>query len=500
MFREENYYAAFKKVRNRFRKYRYYDLIGGALEYINAPSKDKIKSLQRHPWMVLLFIKWVLLDDSYPNTRGQAANREDVVSILQSMFEMSDKLRMPNEYEHVSLFFRNIAFQQFLYQIDFYYAHLSRQSILFSKLDKNHYINKEFMKNTGLEIQDFLDLSMMTLVRFMDTNQVFLPENWFSTITDKYPDDKINNFLATISKDIAEIRHALIKKDSGNRLSTENYELTPFIEFPLIKGQGKYMLTHKNILFRRLEYFVYDVMRSINAEKFMDKFGGIFERYVEKSIKHSGVNYITENEIKKVLGKTGNQIDFLIQDGSSNIFIDAKAVEMNTQGKTTHSSEIIRQKTKISILKAITQSHDVIKKIADNEHCKISSSENNYLLVITFKELYLGNGTTYYEVIAKEKIDEIYNKYTNYPCIPPENMYFITIDDLDILTEIIRREKLTLTEIIDFAKNNDKDPVTKKFEFKQHLHGLGITPKTSDYLAQEKDKIFERILEAAKDN
>lgn len=498
MFSEAGYYAAFKKVRNKFRKYRYYELIGGALEYINAPAEDKIEALKRHPWMVLLFIKWVLLDEHYPNNRAKIADGKDVISILQSMYEMADKLRMLDEYDHYSLFLRNIAFQQFIYQTDFYYAHLSRQSILFSQLDKNHYINKEFVKNTGLEIQDFLDLSLMTLVRFFDTNEVFLPENWFSTINAKYSENKVNSFLSIISKDVLDIREILISSDSGKRLAVENYELTPFIEYPLIKTPGRYMLTHRNILFRRLEYFVYDIMRSIDAAKFMDKFGSLFERYVEKSLLHSEVTFRTENELMKLLGLAGNQIDFLVQDDSSNIFIDAKAVELNSQGKTTHSSEILLDKTKQSILKAIKQSHDIIKKVADSSNCGITSSMNNYLLVVTFKDLYLGNGSAYYEVIAKKKMDEIYDEYNKYPCIPPENMYFITVDELDILTDILKKKALTFTEIMEFAKNNDKDPITQKLEFKQHLHALNINPQTSDYLAFEKDKMFSRILDAAK--
>lgn len=85
MFSEARYYAKFKQIRNKFRKYRYYELIGGALEYINSPSTDKIESLKRQPWMVMLFVKWVLLDDHYPNTRGKVASKDDVHSILQSM-------------------------------------------------------------------------------------------------------------------------------------------------------------------------------------------------------------------------------------------------------------------------------------------------------------------------------------------------------------------------------------------------------------------------------
>lgn len=368
---------------------------------------------------------------------------------------------------------------------------------MFADLDKNHYISTEFVKATGLEIQDFLDLSLMALSRFLNKNEVFLPENWFSTVTATYPSDKSQKFMETISKDIDDIRRTLRQNDDGKRLAVEHFELTPFIEFPLIKTPGRYVLTHRNILFRRLEYFVYDTMRGIDAAKFMDKFGELFERYVEKSIQHADVSYLTEDKIKKSLGDTGNQIDFLIEEDSANIYIDAKAVEMSFQGKTTHLSKILQDKTKQSILKAIKQSHDVIKKIVDDTACGIPAQNDNYLLVVTFKDLYLGNGRNYYEIIAKDKMDEIYDEYKGYPCIPPENMYFISIDELDILTDILKNKSHNLSQIIDIAKQADEKPETRKFELRMHMNSLGITPQISDYLADEKDKMFKRILIAA---
>jgi len=496
MFSEDTYYAAFKQVRNKFRKYSYHELIGESLGYINAPAKDDIESSKRHPWLVLMFVKWVLLDDSFPNKNAKLPTSSEVNAILQLVYELSEKLRMPNEYEHVNLFFRNIAFQQFIYQIDFYYAHLSRQSILFSGLDKNHYICKAFRENTGLEIQEFLDLSLATLTRFLNTNEVVMPDTWFSSVYNNYSPRKVANFLSSISKDINQIRNDLKQKDNGRRLSTEHYELTSFIEYPLIKVQNKYFLTHRKILFRRFEYFVYDTLREIDAAKFMDKFGGLFERYVEKSIKYSEERYFTEIEIKKELGAIGNQIDFLIQGGDANVFIDAKAVEMSSHGRTTHSSEILQHATKNSILKAIKQSHDVIKKISESKSTKIQKSENNYLLVVTYKELHLGNGTTYYEVINKDKIDDIYDEYKEYPCIPPENMYFITIDDLDILTSILKEESDSLLEILDKIKEKDKRPESRKFDFRLHLVNLDTKAQTSNYLVNEKDIMFDRIINA----
>lgn len=498
MFSEREYYAAFKKVRNKFREYRYFELITEALNYINSPQSSRIESTKRQPWIALLFVKWIFLDINYPNLRGKIAKPIDVYSLLQSIHDMANKLRMPDEYDHSFLFIRNIAFQQFIYQIDFHYPHLSRQSIIFSGLNKNHYIHREFLRHTGLEIQDFLDLSLLTITRFYETKEVFLPINWFSPLASKYSQTGIDNFLNSISSNINDIRQQLLNNDNGIRPSSEHYEVTPFIEFPLIKTPKTLMLAHKNILFRRLEYFIYDIMRNIDSEKFMDKFGELFERYVEKSIEHSNAKFLTEMEIKKLLGAGGKQIDFLIQENSSNIFVDAKAVEMSAQGKTTHLTEIIRQKTKTSILKAIKQSHDVIKKITDKNDPAIPHTPNNYLLVITFKDLYLGNGKDYYELIAKEKIDEIYNQYNNYSRIPPENMYFITIDDLDSLSSIVNSNKFTFTGVIDIAKKNDINPGTRKFDFRQHIDSLNVTAQISEYLVVEKDKMFERILAAAK--
>lgn len=497
MFTEERYYAEFKKLRNKFRKYQYHDLIGGAIAYINAPAKNSMESISRHPWIVMLFVKWVLLDEKYPNTNGKAATKHEVHGLLRLAYELSSELRMPNEYEHYTLFFRNTAFQQFLYQIDFHYVHLSRQSILFSGLDKNHYIYREFVRHTGIDIQDFLDLSLIMLSRFLNTQESFLPEKWFSTVDASYPPNKIELFLSAISKDIDSARKLLNDRDNRKRHSSEHYEVTPFVDFPLIKASGGYALTHRNILFRRLEHYVYDVVKSINSEKFMNKFGEMFERYVEKSLEYSEIQFLTEADMKESIGETGNQIDFVIKDAGCNIFVDAKAVEMSDRGKTTHSTEILRHQTKNSILKAIKQAHDVIRKVADHGINTIAASKHNYLLVVTFKELYLGSGTTYYEVIAKDKVDEIYEEYKDYSCIPPENIFFVTIDDLDMLADILKKKAHSLVEILGLSKSHDKNSATRKFIFTQHIQALGLTTTAPNYLVDEKTAMFKRILNSA---
>ena len=488
MFSESGYYSEFKKIRNKFRKYRYIELIVVGIRYLNRPVKTGLEKAQRHPWLAMLFVKWLIQDEQFPNLSGKIATDDDFLSMLLSVHNLTDKNRLPSDYDHYKLYFRNIAYQQFIYQDEFLYTHISRQSLLFSTLLENHSIKKDFKLTTGLEINEFIELSLITLMPFLSSNETVLSPQWFAPIAHVHSPAKVDCFLACISKTMGEIRNELSQERGGRLFASDEYELTPFVKYPFINASNDYHLTNKYILYRCIETFIYDVLRRCNSERFMNKFGLLFERYIEDSIRCSGLPYQTESEIKKKFGVRGNQIDFVIDEPGVNIFIDAKAVEMSHQGKVTHSSEII-DKTKPSILKSITQAHDVLKKMQrDSLPPKI-----NYLLVVTFKELYLSNGRTYYDIIAKDKMDEIYREYNSSPNIPPENMYFITVEDFDILCELARTNEMSITDVIEHCKKNDNDIKTMKFEFRMHLHTLNVKLKYPNSLIKEKDRIIKKI-------
>ena len=57
--------------------------------------------------------------------------------------------------------------------------------------------------------------------------------------------------------------------------------------------------------------------------------------------------------------------------------------------------------------------------------------------------------------------------------IPFENMYFITVDEFDILLEFVKSQNLTITDAIEKAKESDLTPQSKKFCFTLHLRSWG---------------------------
>ena len=201
--------------------------------------------------------------------------------------------------------------------------------------------------------------------------------------------------------------------------------------------------------------------------------------------------HYSEDYIKKCAQVQRKAVDYVIIEENANIFIDAKAVEMAYKGKVAYSSEIIKDKVKVSVLKAIEQAHDVLDQI----HTKnlndenLVTKENNYLIVITYKEFYLSRGMSFYNNVAKDKIDNIYSNYAESGIIPPENMFFVTIQEFEMLMEHVRSKEILISDCFERVKKDDVDPHTSKFVFTQHLWGWNANDPPSFLIDKVNDTL-----------
>lgn len=351
IFSENLYYSEFKPIRNKFRKYQSESIIKSCIDYLHHPTENEFTELQKSPWLVLLLLKWVLIDENYTRSSKKELSKQEFCNLLNSIIALSNFTKLPNNEEGFRLFFRMLAYQQFIYQRNFSFNHLARQYLLFGNLDKNSLIRTQFKEVAGVEISSFIELSVATLARVIVQEKYLIPTKWFSSLENSYSYEEVDKFIKCISSSILDIRERLIQNDNGKRNSHEYYEQTPFIEFPLISTQHGFLCVHRMVLFRALENYIYDKLKIWNAEKFMRKFGTIFERYVDNTLNYTGLTYADELTLKKHLNIEKKVVDFMVTDNDSNIFIDAKAVEMARQGKVTQSAKIIKDRVKTSIKK-----------------------------------------------------------------------------------------------------------------------------------------------------
>lgn len=486
---------AMKRLRKEIRQFDPWEIVDAC-----------IKQQRYLPWFSLLLLKWSFLygrwDRAIPNKQFDPTTLD---RLIKRIHNLNDLARLPTQYDHTYLFFRNIAFQQLWLQEETEdRARLARQIFLFGNLQDDHTFKRDFKQDSGTEINHFIELSVCLIGRFIQNNHADnVAESWFDSLQASYPSETVKKFLSHISGDIDRVKTHLEQDTGTNRnISYEIYEQSPLMRYPLLKDNDKYYVYSIILLLHSLQSFIYDTLKAESPNAFVNKFGKIFEAYVDRGIDYMGLHYKYEHTLKKTLGG-GKAVDFLIVDDNCNILIDAKGVEMNQLGMVGHKPEVILDKTKTSVMKGIQQGTEVAHKLKDNSRIDgLQTGCENFLLVVTYKDFYVGNGKTFYEAIGRdgrERIDEIRAGY-DASQLPYENMYFISVDDFDYLVRLVYDGQCGLAEAIKTIREADRKPKTATFLFRQGLktHFGNGQMRMPEYLEDEFKKIMDTLYEKLK--
>lgn len=491
-FSPSDYYQGYKEIRNKLRNLKANTVLTECIRYLNKKTSNANSELNKQPWIAMLLIKWAYIDEQVQHPGKVDATTNDVAILLRATYELTNKLRNPSEYASVYMFMRALAFQQFIYQRAINLGSLCRERLFFGTLASNHQIHRLFKGKTSLTPSEFFSISLAIIAAVETSGPIIRLDNFRSLFVEA----EINK--VRICLDLMSVPGNCVLTYMRNHGLTERrpeefYEAPPFIDAPLLKDGDNYLVVHKMLFFRAIETFFYDFMRRNFMDRFMPKFGSeIFERYIQNGLNYAKIDFTTEEELKRSLG-SGQVVDFIIHEENTNIFIDAKAVEMNDKGRAAYSPATLSSSLKASILKAIDQAHDVNSRLSKQDpSLRLSQKNVNYLVVVTYKELYATNGTRLKNELASEAFTKITEKYSPDCHIPPENIFFLTINDFDNLIQAISTEKTTALAILNEAKHRDTDPYTSCFHFEQHLAAAGFR-ENPEYLEKSLDDIFDHL-------
>jgi hypothetical protein len=286
----------------------------------------------------------------------------------------------------------------------------------------------------------------------------------------------------------------LAKEQRAHKFSYEAYEKTSLRETPLLKHNSNYYPFSVELLARCVETFIYDILRGDNPEDFMDKFGPIFERYVGSSISNMNITFFRERELMNTLRGSGKLVDYLLIDKDAKVFVDAKGVEMSYLGMVGHQPQVIKDKTRDSVIRGIQQGFETAKRLEGID--RINGIEigkaDNYLIVVTFKDLFVGNGVDFYEYVAKDTLNRLVSQTGGQVPVPFEHMYFMSIDDFDLLAGGVAEGKIDLVGTLEHAAKADASLQTKKFTFGQHINDICPEAQSPKWLVDEAKYILDR--------
>lgn len=507
LFSEVPYYDGYKVIRNQLRAYDPSELIGKCLQYLHQPSARPIDYIARHPWCVMLLVKWILVDDNFADRGRPAPTHAQAINLIQQVVNLAGKVRMPSANDYITLFIRAMVFQQVLYQRRSSITMTGRQMLYFGELDEAHYIPRTFRAVTGMSLNQFLELAMAFHVGFLSDEPLRhrIGNKWFGDIQDTGETGDIDHFLGLLSAPFMTIRESLLARDAKTidagrkpRAASEYAEQTPLIQTPLLpSGAGDYIVIDPCLLENCLDNFVYSTLRSHHVQDFMSQFGPIFEDYARLAVEYSGLPFRTEDELKLLLrARQGRSlIDFLVADGDAHVFVDAKAAEMNYRGTVTHDAVELAKLLDASLLKAIKQANSVIADLAQLNSADpvFKPRGSNYLIVVTYARMNIGNGRALANSVGMSAIEAISADQPEGQRVPIENMYFMTIEEFEQLVAQVAIGNIGLVAALERAKIQDADPVTGAFMFDQHLAKWGMAGIAPDYLIKKTTDALYKI-------
>ncbi|WP_413670132.1 hypothetical protein ACEN9X_09435 [Mucilaginibacter sp. Mucisp86] len=473
----------FKPIRNKIRTFSYHSLTTHLLQIL---KEQETSERPQAFWHSLTLLKWTLefAGESYPSKN---ANKNDVHKLLNSLsdLEMSHRtFNLKTNGGKINKMLTILSVQQLQYQQNAWRHSFASQLILFYDLKHKYDIAKSFKQLTNLDLSVFLEI---LFIYWLVITQDHLTKMKFdSQLYEDVTNIIVDLYGATIAKDFRKL--LTVSQDNAKEIFEEdkrmvrNYDLqifdtSFFTRYPFFAFDGKIVIPHKDILTPTANYFIYDFMKN-RDEHFSTEFGGRMEKYMNLGLKEINASFKTENDLKSILGKDQKVVDFII-DG--NILVEAKAIELKPIIGINPTDDNLANEFRKNIVKAYTsQMLDVVETL--------QLKEEAFGIIVTYKRLYIGNSGDVWNQFLKEETQKL-KTAEQIALLPIENLFFIDLHTWDTIVQIIKNNKITLTEILIKVRDTDKIEQQKKFSFEMHLDEYKITNYDLLYLSEAYDRI-----------
>jgi hypothetical protein len=468
------------------------------LTYLSLVSRliNLLKDLEKESkpagfWHPLILLKWSI---EFAGTKSltKEATRLDIIKLLK----MVDKLEMTHRSfniktnERISQTFTILSHQQFLYQDKASWDAFARQDIIFNNLRSKYDIAPSFYNKTSVSLPIFIRILhiIYLIVFFLKEKNTeykgYLSKGMIDFLLELYGISEVDSILKLFTVTRGNMR-TLIAEDSrqSKDYNLQSFDVSFFTRRPIFLHNGVLIIPHKDILNHTMNHFVYDYMKN-KDDRFCTELGARMEKYMQLGLTETDMRFQTENDLEKLLGRGKKVVDFLVEDS---VLVEAKAIELKPSTGINPSAYILGSELKQNIVKAYA--HQMVS-VANN----LNTSSIKYGIIVTYKELYLGDSQDIWEQFLERGTQDLLGEYlSQVSALPIENLFFMDLSTWDLLMSVIKRDKISLVELLEKVKNANANPKTKKFLFSMHLSEYKPHPIDLDFL----NEAYEQLKPAA---
>jgi hypothetical protein len=450
------------------------------------------------PWILMSLCKFSLIY----NIGGEAAlTEEKFVQVYNQVLELNlsfeENVLENSEYDFLPIkIFRVLALQQFWFQRKMTGWELGRQVILFKEIKCSYPVEEKFYHFTGLTIDEYLECAYMLFCAFHGKDRKYVDyDNYLSKyLAGKFPKELYDKFFFQISKSPQEFKNFL-----ANRLRGENnlshfdvIDLSPFIHCPLIQISTGYAAISQRLYECSIKDSIYNILKANDGNNFCQEFGKtIQEKYIQMVLDIMKMTYYTDSQLSKLCHDIEKRCDFTVPCKGSTILIESKAIQVKPALRADQRNERLQNYLKKDIVKAVVQAYATASALSKNSELLSPDQKTEfYALIVTYEELFLGPGPEVWDEFLGEHIKDKIDTSLLEKVLPPDNIFFISLDVLDDLTHLVLNHDLDLSSILKAAKTDQMEHKTLRisldFFLRKHY-------PMEDYRLPHLEKAFKRI-------
>ncbi|ASY75988.1 GapS1 family protein [Pectobacterium polaris] len=454
------------------------------------------------PWCCFLALKWKFTEPL--KGRTVSMHERDFIDIVNRIYNLQNEVKDLFDNNKVLLSIRRMLINQKLYQVPMKLElnTLSRQYYWYCNYDGG-YFEKKFFDLYGLSLESYYKISayfaMLSCIDDGKESTLIPVQTYLIHLVPCFGADVLKKYLNLVSVKKVELRSFLSEFKDFESKEIEYYLDPPMLNKPFIHTDDGLVILSKHLLRASLAALVPSVLKKEDGSNYKDKFGRVMESYIATLLGELSSDVIVENELIKLyrdnkISEKTKVVDFVVCETEGNVYIDSKAIEPDKTVKYSNTPLHIKQRLSNSFIKGVIQGQDCARAI--NEIYKKPISERDSLIIITHMDHYISTGKSIEEMLDHSLFNMIENKH-GFLSISKNRIYYMTIDEFELMIEVSRGKNISITSIIDDCSRNDSASETQKFNVMMHLHKIspeGIPDK--EIISNNREFLFDELIDS----
>lgn len=425
------------------------------------------------PWHLALLLKWAIIhsEEKYPTKSLQPLMFERMCRITHNMWsDLRSEFLGKGIRKGAEKFFRITSHHQFAFQAGFSKWTIPRQLILFGSKGSENF-NEYFRQASKLSIQEFLEYSLCVWGWF-STNRnkpLFSASLFFSGFIGKETETRAFIEYFGLSRD--QVKERLTSGHVIRDINLEIVESSPMYKYPAISIGTNLLMISSRMFETYLDMHLYECAKGSNDSSIRSWLSDSIEEYVGRTLASTSLKLLPESELqRRFLGK--KVTDYLVVNDDCILLVEVKSVELSPIARVRPTKEIMEKDLRAGVSRAYIQGYSLLEQLLmDNELNKTIGSVPVYLMVVTYKDLYLGTGIDCWDEFAEEAVREaIPRTDALLTLLPPQNTIVGTIRELDQIAGFGKLDRSSLATFFAKMSSENKDPTTRRWMLQQHIN------------------------------